>query len=91
MDNETKALRIFYRKGTNEIVWTHMVVDFMGRPNPVFPTTLAKDLKDLPNKKPDGEHLLGGNSSDYESIEELNIDKINSFSNKSKILNGVLV
>jgi len=74
---ETKAVRIFYRKSDNQIVWTHTVVDFMGRTPAFFPTTIEEDLAKIPDKpklNSDGSIIegtrLGGVVEEYDYVQE---------------------
>lgn len=85
---ETKAVRIFYRKSDNQIVWHHEL-----RGTGEFPTTIDNDLAEIPSKIPDGIMPLGGIAEDYGCIEEQDSQKACDFlnSDESKIVDERLV
>ncbi len=59
-----KAVRVFKKVSDGSIVWYHEVI----APEeiiPVFPTTEAQDLQEIPSKMPDGETALGGVPADF--------------------------
>lgn len=85
---ETKALRVFYRKSDNQIIWTHEL-----RGTGAFPTTIEADLAEIPYKMPDGLVALGGNVDDYACIEEADTQRAINFlaSDNNRIIKGKLV
>lgn len=99
---KTKAVRVFYRKSNNQIVWSHELrIPFEGYPGE-FPTTMEQDLAEIPNKAiitgidGEGEPILtklGGIPKDYAGIEETNSQRAKDFlnSDKNTIVDGALV
>lgn len=85
-----QALRIFYRKSDERIVWSHETRSPEGV-KVVCPSTIEEDLSDIPSKIPDGETPLGGMPSDYGCIEvkEANIDAFFA-SDSNKVVKGKL-
>lgn len=85
-----RALRVFYNKSNNEIVWYHETRSPEGMPA-ICPSTVEKDLVSMPDHKPDGETPLGGNSSNYGCIEvrEADIDAYFA-SSTNKVVDGKL-
>lgn len=83
-----KALRVFYRKSDNKIVWTHEL-----RGTGEFPTTVEIDLSQIPGTMPDGKTPLRGVIDDYECIEELDSQKASAFlaSDTNAVVNGKLI
>lgn len=70
-----RALRVFYRKSDNQIVWYHETRSPEGI-EAICPSTIEEDLAGIPDKMPNGETPLGGSKSDYGCIEveEADID-----------------
>lgn len=85
---ETKAIRVFYRKADNEIVWYHEL-----RGAGEFLTTIGEDLGEIPSKMPDGETPLGGIPEDYACVEESDTQRTDKFlaSDDNKVVDGKLV
>lgn len=85
---ETKALRVFYGKSDNKIVWTYEL-----RGTGKFPTTISKDLAKIPGKMPDGETSLGGKPQDYACIKVMDAQRAIAFlkSDENKIVDGKVV
>lgn len=85
---ETKAVRAFYRKADNEIVWTHEL-----KGTGEFPLLIEDNLSEIPNKMPDGEMPLGGVPEDYACIEETDPQRASDFlaSDDNKVVDGKLV
>lgn len=84
------ALRVFYRKSDNQIVWYHETRS-PGETPAICPTTIEDDLVDIPGKKPDGELPLGGNSSDNGCVEVKEADIDSYFaSDTNKVVDGKL-
>ncbi len=84
----TKAVRVFYRKSDNQIVWQYEL-----RGPGEFPITVKDSLIEIPNKMPDGETQLGGEWQEYACIEELDSEKAVAFlaSNENQIINDQLI
>lgn len=95
---ETKALRVFYRKSNNQIVWTHEL-----RGTGKFPTTITQDLAEIPDKiisreldadgSVIGETRVGGVVQNYSCIEEQDSQRASNalLSDNNKISNGKLI
>jgi hypothetical protein len=95
---ETKAVRVFYRKANNQIVWYHEL-----RGPGIFPTSVEEDLAEIPDKVTSvdldaggnvkTEYKLGGIPEDYGCIEEQDAQKAKSYfeSDENAIVNGELV
>ncbi len=76
-----KAIRIFYKKATGGIVWTHSLV---GRGE--FSSTVKEDLDSLSS-------FIGGVSSSYACIEETDRIRILGIraSDSNKVVDGKVV
>ncbi len=73
----TKALRVFYRKSTNDILWTLTIEDFKQRDIVPFSNTIEEDLAKLPDTMPDGITPLGGVPEDYDCVEIQETETVN--------------
>ena len=82
-----RALRIFYQKSNNQIVWQHETRSPEGKPA-ISPTTIEEDLANIPDKMPDGKTPL-----DYGYIEvgEADIDAYFASDNNRVIDNKLAV
>ena len=63
-----RALKVFYLKSDNQIVWTFETHSPDGK-EAICPVTAESILAELPDKMPNGETILGGLSEDYDYIE----------------------
>ena len=81
ISDETKAVRIFYRKSDNAVVWTHELRGPVDYDRAEFPNTVDDDLAALPEKVISiewasdswtviNEIKLGGRKEDYICVEE---------------------
>lgn len=89
---ETVAIRVFYRKSDNQIVWTHELRSpegYLGQ----FPTTVEQDLAEIPDKMPDEITPLGGMPEDYACIPVEDTQVIEEFfaSDDNTIVNAHLI
>lgn len=91
-DFETKAVRVFYRKSDNQVIWTHELKVLKGSSGK-FPTTIKDDLNEIPLKMPDGITPLGGVPDDYGCIEVTESTAAKGFlsSDNNKVADGKLV
>ena len=82
-----KAVRVFYRKADNSIVWYH-ALEGSGK----FPNSIEDDLTKLPQQRV-GTILLGGYPNLYAGIEENDPSKADAFlaSDNNQIIDDVLV
>ena len=87
-----RALRIFYQKSNNQIVWQHETRSPEGK-TAISPTTIEEDLANIPDKMPDGETPLGETLRDYGYIEvgEADIDAYFASDNNRVIDNKLAV
>lgn len=87
-----KAVRVFYGRADNQIVWTH-TLESPGGYSGIFPTTIEQDLAEIPDKTPDGETPLGRAIEDYACIEETDTERATAFlgSGDNSIVNGKLI
>ena len=85
---EVKAVRVFYQKADNEIVWRHTLTG-----TGEFANTKEEDLAGIPDTMPNGETPLGGVPEDYACIEVTDQTTISAFmaSDSNTVVNGELI